>query len=171
MKAAGNAVGDAEKSAAATSKAVRGAGDITERVAEVFQSHPSSRLIILLCAMLLILMGSMQSCTPLAQSVLESLIIGTYPATEDDVRAAERAYAAKERELQDEMDRYEQYHPGYDEYHVDADEIWHDPYHRRPWFSPFDRLFFTGLFLHFFMLSTRPGILDQYSSKCYTFYV
>lgn len=128
MKAAGNAVGDAEKSAAATSKTVRGAGDIAERVAEVFQSHPSSRLIILLCAMLLILMGSLQSCTPLAQSVLESLIIGTYPATEDDVRAAERAYAAKERELQDEMDRYEQYHPGYDEYHVDADEIWHDPY-------------------------------------------
>ena len=113
MKAAGNAVGDAEKSAAATSKTVRGAGDIAERVAEVFQSHPSSRLIILLCAMLLILMGSLQSCTPLAQSVLESLIIGTYPATEDDVRAAERAYAAKERELQDEMDRYEQYHPGY----------------------------------------------------------
>ena len=128
MKATGNAVGDAEKSAVATSKAVRGAGDIAERVAEVFQSHPSSRLIILLCAMLLILMGSLQSCTPLAQSVLESLIIGTYPATEDDVRAAERAYAAKERELQDEMDRYEQYHPGYDEYHVDADEIWHDPY-------------------------------------------
>lgn len=128
MKAARNAVGDAEKSAVATSKTVRGADDIVERVAEVFQSHPSSRLIILLCAMLLILMGSLQSCTPLAQSVLESLIIGTYPATEDDVRAAERAYAAKERELQDEMDRYEQYHPGYDEYHVDADEIWHDPY-------------------------------------------
>ncbi|MGN0990036.1 MAG: CD1108 family mobile element protein, partial [Candidatus Ventricola sp.] len=128
MKAAGNAVGDAGKSAAATGKTVRGANDVAGRVAEVFQSHPSSLLIILLCAMLLILMGSLQSCTPLAQSVLESLIIGTYPATEDDVRAAERAYAAKERELQDEMDRYEQYHPGYDEYHVDADEIWHDPY-------------------------------------------
>lgn len=42
--------------------------------------------------------------------------------------AAERAYAAKERELQDEMERYEQYHPGYDEYHVEAAEIWHDPY-------------------------------------------
>ena len=128
MKAAGNAVGDAGKSAAATGKTVRGAGDVTGRMAEFFQSHPSSLLIILLCAMLLILMGSLQSCTPLAQSVLESLIIGTYPATEDDVRAAERAYAAKERELQDEMDGYEQYHPGYDEYHVDADEIWHDPY-------------------------------------------
>lgn len=128
MKAAGNAVGDAEKNAAATSKAIRGAGDVAGRMAEVFQSHPSSLLIILLCAMLLILMGSLQSCTPLTQSVLETLIIGTYPATEDDVHAAERTYAAKERELQDEMDRYEQYHPGYDEYHVDADEIWHDPY-------------------------------------------
>lgn len=171
MKAASDTVSNTGKSAAAAGKTVRGAGDVTGRMAEVFQSHPSSLLIILLCAMLLILMGSLQSCTPLAQSVLESLIIGTYPATEDDVRAAEHAYAAKERELQDEMDRYEQYHPGYDEYHVDADEIWHDPYHRRPWFSPFDRLFFTGSFLHFFMLSTRPGILDQYSSKCYTFYV
>lgn len=128
MKAAGNAVGDAGKSAAATGKTVRRTGDVAGRVAEIFQSHPSSLLILLLCVMLLILMGSLQSCTPLAQSVLESLIIGTYPATEDDVRAAERAYAAKERELQDEMDRYEQYHPGYDEYHVDADEIWHDPY-------------------------------------------
>ena len=128
MKTAGNAVGDAGKSAAATGKTVRGTGDVAGRMAEGFQSHPSSLLIILLCAMLLILMGSLQSCTPLAQSVLESLIIGTYPATEDDVRAAERAYAAKERELQNEMDRYEQYHPGYDEYHVDADEIWHDPY-------------------------------------------
>lgn len=128
MKAAGDTVSNTGKSAAAAGKTVRGAGDVTGRMTEVFQSHPSSLLIILLCAMLLILMGSLQSCTPLAQSVLESLIIGTYPATEDDVRAAERAYAAKERELQDEMDRYEQYHPGYDEYHVDADEIWHDPY-------------------------------------------
>ena len=105
MKAAGNAVSDAGKSATATGKTVRGASDVAGRMAEVFQSHPSSLLIILLCAMLLILMGSLQSCTPLAQSVLESLIIGTYSATEDDVRAAERAYAAKERELQDEMDR------------------------------------------------------------------
>ena len=128
MKAAGDTVSNTGKSTAAAGKTVRGAGDVTGRMAEVFQSHPSSLLIILLCAMLLILMGSLQSCTPLAQSVLETLIIGTYPATEDDVRAAERAYAAKERELQDEMDRYEQYHPGYDEYHVDADEIWHDPY-------------------------------------------
>ena len=66
--------------------------------------------------------------TPLAQSVLESVVIGTYPAEEEDVRAAERVYAEKERQLKDEMDHYERYHPGYDEYHVEADEIWHNPY-------------------------------------------
>lgn len=122
LKAAGRA------GQTAAGKAVRRTGNVTGRMAEVFQSHPSSLLILLLCAMLLILMGGLQSCTPLAQSVLESLVIGTYPATEDDVRAAERVYAEMERALQDEMDHYEQVHPGYDEYHVDADEIWHDPY-------------------------------------------
>ena len=124
LKAAGVSPGGAP----AAGKTVRRTGNVTGRLAEVFQSHPSSLLILLLCAMLLILMGGLQSCTPLAQSVLESLVIGTYPATEDDVRAAERVYAEMERALQDEMDHYEQVHPGYDEYHVDADEIWHDPY-------------------------------------------
>ena len=33
-----------------------------------------------------------------------------------------------ERELKDELDQYERYHPGYDDYIVEADEIWHDPY-------------------------------------------
>jgi hypothetical protein len=78
--------------------------------------------------MLLLIMGAVQSCTPLAQSVLESVVIGTYPATEDDVRAAERAYLAKEQELKYEMDHYKDVHPGYDEYHVEQDEIWHNPY-------------------------------------------
>ena len=44
------------------------------------------------------------------------------------MKVAEQAYLAKEKALKDEMDHYERYHPGYDEYHVDADEIWHDPY-------------------------------------------
>ena len=48
---------------------------------------------IALAAMLLLVMSSLQSCTPLAQSVLQSVIIGTYPAEEEDVKAAERAYA------------------------------------------------------------------------------
>ena len=61
--------------------------------------------------MLLIVMSSLQSCTPLAQSVLESVVIGTYPATEDDVRAAERVYAEKERKLKDEMPFRHRHYP------------------------------------------------------------
>ena len=83
---------------------------------------------IALAAMLLLVMSSLQSCTPLAQSVLQSVIIGTYPAEEEDVKAAERAYAALEKQLADEMAHYDRDHPEYDEVLVDADEIWHDPY-------------------------------------------
>ena len=81
-----------------------------------------------LAALLLAVMSSLQSCTPLAQSVLESIVIGTYPAEEADVKAAESAYAGMERQLKEEMSNYARHHPEYDEVQVDADEIWHDPY-------------------------------------------
>ena len=104
------------------------AGAAAKRVAEKFRQNPKVLLIGLLAGMLMVVMSSLQACTPLAQSVLESIVIGTYPATEDDVRAAERAYAAKEADLQYQLDHYAQLHPEYDEVTVDADEIWHDPY-------------------------------------------
>ena len=123
-----NTAAGAQKTSKAAGKAVEKTGDATTAVAEFFQKHPKALLLIALGAMLLIVMSSLQACTPLAQSVLESIVIGTYPAEEDTVRAAERAYAAKERELKDELDHYQQRHPEYDEVHVKAQEIWHDPY-------------------------------------------
>lgn len=114
--------------AKAAQKAAHSTETASQKIADYFGRHPMTLTVLLLGAMLLIVMSSLQSCSPLVQSVLESIVIGTYPAEEEDVLAAERAYAAKERELQDEMDHYEQYHPGYDEYHVGAAEIWHDPY-------------------------------------------
>ena len=123
--ASGRTVQNTAKSA---EKATEKVSDAAGKTVEAIRRHPTILLILALGGMLLIVMSSLQSCTPLAQSVLESVVIGTYPATEDDVRAAERVYAEKERKLKDEMDHYERYHPGYDEYHVDADEIWHNPY-------------------------------------------
>ena len=120
-----NRTGQAARTA---EKAVERASGATEKAGAFLAKHPKALILIALAGILLAVMSSLQSCTPLAQSILESLVIGTYPATEDDVRAAERAYAGMERELKDEMDHYEQYHPGYDEYIVEADEIWHDPY-------------------------------------------
>ena len=109
-------------------KATEKVSDAAGKAVEVIRRHPTILLILALGGMLLIVMSSLQACTPLAQSVLESVVIGTYPAEEEDVRAAERVYAEKERQLKDEMDHYERYHPGYDEYHVEAVEIWHNPY-------------------------------------------
>ena len=124
--------GKSAKTGSTATKTTEKAADTAEKAAksviEKIRENPKVLLICALGAMLLVVMSAVQSCTPLAQSVLESIVIGTYPAEEDDVRAAERAYAAKEKELQDEINHYERYHPGYDEYHVDADEIWHDPY-------------------------------------------
>ncbi len=93
--------------------------------------HPekSGKLVILLFAvMMTYMLSSLSGCMPIAQSLLESLVIGTYPAEEDDLIAAERAYCEMEDALQDELDRYGEIHPGYDEVQVEQMEIWHDPY-------------------------------------------
>ena len=117
-----------QSTAKSAEKATEKVSDAAAKTVEGIRRHPTILLILALGAMLLVLVAGLQSCSPLVQSVLESIVIGTYPAEEDDVRAAERAYAEKERQLKDEMDHYERYHPGYDEYVVEADEIWHDPY-------------------------------------------
>ena len=110
-------------------EAVSDVKSFASKIVESIRKRPGRLLLLgLLGGMLLMVMGAVQSCTPMAQSVLESVVIGTYPATEDDVRAAERAYLAKEQDLKYEMDHYKDVHPGYDEYHVEQDEIWHNPY-------------------------------------------
>ena len=91
--------------------------------------RPKSRSMLLGIALLLaFVMNTVSACAPLTQTVLDSIVLGTYPATEEDVRAAEAAYAAKEKELKEEIDHYQQRHPGYDEYRITAADIWHDPY-------------------------------------------
>ena len=112
-------------------KAKSVASEVKDRIKQVVHTirrRPKLLILGLLGGMLILVMGMVQSCTPLAQSVLESIVIGTYPATEEDVRAAERAYLAKEKDLKYEMDHYKDVHPGYDEYNVEQDEIWHNPY-------------------------------------------
>lgn len=108
--------------------AVPKAENIKKRLRQTFARHPTAWALLALAALLLAVMSSLQSCTPLAQSVLESIVIGTYPAEEADVKAAESAYAGMERQLKEEMSNYARNHPEYDEVQVDADEIWHDPY-------------------------------------------
>ena len=99
-----------------------------KRTAIVVRPKSRSALLLGIALLLAFVMNTISACAPLTQTVLDSIVLGTYPATEGDVRAAEAAYAAKEKELKEEIEHYQQRHPGYDEYHITAADIWHDPY-------------------------------------------
>lgn len=127
---AGKSTGSAYASSTAAKKAVRRTGDTAEKTVSAIFRKKSYLLILGLAAMLLFVMNAISSCTPLVEAGLHAFVMGTYPAEERDVKAAERAYKSKEDELKRELERYERYHPGYDEYIIEADtsKIWHDPY-------------------------------------------
>ena len=127
---AGKSTGSAYASSTAAKKAVKRSADTAEKTAGAFIRKKHYLLLLALGAMLLFVMNAISSCTPLVEAGLHAFIMGTYPAEERDVKAAERAYKTKEDELKRELERYEHYHPGYDEYVIEADtsKIWHDPY-------------------------------------------
>ena len=103
----------------AARKAASETKDATEKTAAFFVRHRRGFVWLALGAMLVFIIQGISACSPLVESALQAVVIGTYPASEDDVRAAERVYANKEKELKDEMDHYERYHPGYDHYSVE----------------------------------------------------
>lgn len=90
--------------------------------------HRHGIALVALAFMLIYLVNSLSACAPIVQTVINGIAIGTYPAEEADILAAERAYRAMENELQDELNNYVRYHPEYDEAQVTQQEIWHDPY-------------------------------------------
>jgi len=112
-----------------TGKATRTASQkVGKRVSSA--AKPTSRgvLLVALGFMLIFILNGVGGCVPLVQTTLQAFVIGTYPASEDDVKAAERAYAGMESTLEQQMDNYASVRPGYDEYVMDVDDIWHDPY-------------------------------------------
>ena len=84
--------------------------------------------LLLLGGLLLIVMSSISACSPMVEGMLTALTMGTYPAEEADVRSAEAIYAQKERLLLEEIRFPDRFYPDCDEYIVDAQEVWHDPY-------------------------------------------
>ena len=90
--------------------------------------HPVGVLLALACLLIVVLF---QSCTsalaPLGSGAGGGIGATTYAAKDENILAAEAAYAGMEAELQDYLDNYTATH-SYDEYHFDLDEIEHDPY-------------------------------------------
>lgn len=122
----GQAAGETARSAAqaggAVARAKRGVKALVAR------SRKTYLLAGALVALLAFVMNGLSSCAPLVQSAMQSLVIAAYPAGDEDLLAAERYYANLEKELQNELNHYTSYHPGFDEYRIEADDIWHDPH-------------------------------------------
>ena len=77
---------------------------------------------------LCLLLNTMSSCSMMAQSIGSVISGTTYPSDDPEMLVVEADYAAKEAQLQAEIDNIESSHPGYDEYRYDLDMIGHDPH-------------------------------------------
>ncbi len=119
----------AKNTAAATKSAAQKAKDAFKETFIYVKNH--SRVVLLIIgigACVGLLFGGMSSCSIMGGSGVSGVFMTSYLSEDADMLAAEAAYADLEAELQDELNNYETYHPGYDEYRFDLDEIGHDPY-------------------------------------------
>ena len=119
----------AKNTAAATKSAAQKAKDAFKETFLYVKNHSRAVLLIIgIGACVGLLFGGMSSCSILGGSGVSGVFMTSYLSEDADMLAAEAAYADLEAELQNELDNYESYHPGYDEYRFDLDGIGHDPY-------------------------------------------
>lgn len=118
------------KNTAATAKgAAQKAKDAFKETFLYIRRHSRAVLLVIgIGACVGLLFGGMSSCSMMGGSGVGGVFMTSYLSEDADMLAAETAYAGLEAELQNELDHYESYHPGYDEYRFDLDEIGHDPY-------------------------------------------
>ena len=119
----------AKNTAAATKSAAQKARDAFKETFLYVKHHSRAVLLVIgIGACVGLLFGGMSSCSIMGGSGVGGVFMSSYLSEDADMLAAEAAYAELEAELQNELDHYESYHPGYDEYRFDLDEIGHDPY-------------------------------------------
>ena len=119
----------AKNTAAVAKSAAQKAKDAFKETVIYIKHHSRAVLLIIgIGACVGLLFGGMSSCSIMGGSGVSGVFMTSYLSEDADMLAAEAAYAGLEAELQDELDNYESYHPGYDEYRFDLDEIGHDPY-------------------------------------------
>lgn len=77
---------------------------------------------------LVLLAAGISSCTAMFSSTGSAVIASSYLSEDEAMLGAEAQYCQMEAELQDKLDNFESYYPGYDEYNYELDDIEHDPY-------------------------------------------
>lgn len=112
----------------ATAKSAKKAAEKEKKTAQFIYRHRKGiGIAAALFLAVAFFLNILTSCSVFLQGGLSSVGITTFPSADEDMLAAEAAYAAMEAELQNYLDSYEATHD-YDEYHMDIDDIEHDPY-------------------------------------------
>ena len=128
-KRAGQAAGNTAKTAEATGKAAKTVKEKVQQAGAFVMRHKKGFLIVgAIFLLVCMLLNTMSSCSMMAQSIGSVLSGTTYPSDDPEMLAVEADYAAREVQLQEEIDNIESSHPGYDEYRYDLGMIGHDPH-------------------------------------------
>ena len=127
--AASHAVGRGAKAAQGTGKAVKEGKNIGTWAVNFVKSHGHVLLILGgLLLVILIVAGSISSCSVFMQGGTNVVIDTSYTAEDADILGVEEDYKEMEAELQTRLDNIEDEYDGYDEYRISSDQIGHDPY-------------------------------------------
>ena len=128
-KRAGQTAGETAKTASKTGKAAKTVKEKAQQAGAFVMRHKKGFGIVLaLFLVVCLLMNTISSCSMLGQGIGSVVTGSTYPSDDPELLAVETDYAAKEAQLQAEIDNIESSHPGYDEYRYDLDMIGHDPH-------------------------------------------
>ena len=128
-KHAGHTAGSTAKTASKTGKAAKTVKEKAQQAGAFVMRHKKGAGIVLaLFLVVCLLMNTISSCSMLGQGIGSVVTGSTYPSDDPELVAVEADYAAKEADLQAEIDNIENSHPGYDEYRYDLDMIGHDPH-------------------------------------------
>ena len=128
-KRAGQSAGSTANTASKTGKAAKTVKEKAQQAGAYVMRHKKGFGIVLaLFLVVCLLMNTISYCSMLGQGIGSVVSGTTYPSKDEDMLAVEAEYAAKEADLQAEIDNIESSRPGYDEYRYDLDMIGHDPH-------------------------------------------
>ena len=128
-KRAGQTAGGTAKTVSKTGKAAKTVKEKAQQAGAFVMRHKKGFLLVgAIFLLICLLLNTMSSCSMMAQSIGSVLSGTTYPSDDPEMLAVEADYAAREVQLQEEIDNIESSHPGYDEYRYDLGMIGHDPH-------------------------------------------
>ena len=128
-KEARNSAKGIKNAAEKTRKAAKKTAEQTRKIAAFVSRHPTAVIIgIAVLLLLVMLFAGLSSCSAIFSAPMSGIVGTSYTSEDADLVAVENAYAAKESELQRQIDNIEDSYPGYDEYRYDLDNIGHNPH-------------------------------------------